>query len=495
LAYLLQFNTSDPLDINLDISSPLACYAAANWITHAHSGGKNKSQSSSLFTLMMKLFTDKNGAFENWVRICDKDCFGMRHLQKKSNDIAKPLYYASVAGLSEVSYALLEMGADVNAQGGKYGNALQAALYEGHQGIAKLLIEKGADVNAQEGKYGNALQVASVKGYEAIAKLLLEKGADINAQQGYFGNTLQATPVKGHEAIANLLLEKGADDTFKNVKFTSSSKLDTENEVEPPTNEFVIGKHFVIGAESTLKGIQAKEMAVEAAFNNINISRLEYAILAGFNEALLRSGTGYLPEIHIFCSVDIAQTAESFVTKLGKILSPLPGALFTPSSVHWIPVFKHDKTILSWDEFAFSCTERYADIRSAVAPTSIQVVSCPQGSWSNGGTSATPSGFSGNELKGSDSDKKDTDDAGDNEGEDNKSGDREGDDDNPDDKEPDDPTNGSSTSVLPVVSFDAQAKVYANAADTISPKVFQELHVNGRLIIQVSYILFYLPEI
>jgi ankyrin repeat protein len=41
--------------------------------------------------------------------------------------------------------------AEVNAQGGYYGNAFLAALYKGNEAIAKLLIEKGADVNAQGG--------------------------------------------------------------------------------------------------------------------------------------------------------------------------------------------------------------------------------------------------------------------------------------------------------------------------------------------------------
>ena len=64
----------------------------------------------------------------------------------------------------------------MNAQGGRLGNALQAASSAGHQVIVKLLIEKGADVNAQGGFYGNALQAASVKGHEVIVKLLKEKG-------------------------------------------------------------------------------------------------------------------------------------------------------------------------------------------------------------------------------------------------------------------------------------------------------------------------------
>jgi ankyrin repeat protein len=46
------------------------------------------------------------------------------------------------------------------------------------------LVGKEADVNAQGGHYGNALQAASVIGHEAIAKLLIEKGADVNVQGG-----------------------------------------------------------------------------------------------------------------------------------------------------------------------------------------------------------------------------------------------------------------------------------------------------------------------
>jgi ankyrin repeat protein len=47
--------------------------------------------------------------------------------------------------------------------------------------VARELINKGADVNAQGGVYGSALQAASAKGYFEIIELLLEKGADVNA--------------------------------------------------------------------------------------------------------------------------------------------------------------------------------------------------------------------------------------------------------------------------------------------------------------------------
>ena len=73
----------------------------------------------------------------------------------------------------------MDNGADVNAQGGWYGNALQAASYKGHEAIAKLLISKEADVHAQGGHFGNALKAALCAGHKAIAKLLIENRADV----------------------------------------------------------------------------------------------------------------------------------------------------------------------------------------------------------------------------------------------------------------------------------------------------------------------------
>ena len=192
----------------MDVSFPLAEYSAQHWITHAHCGTKAESQSSSVFALTMKLLTGENTAFVNWVRLCDIDQFYLLNLQKERVDIATPLYYASVAGLTEATHALLEMQACINAQGGRYRNALQAAASEGHFAIAKLLIEKGADVNAQGGVYGNALQAASYQGHEKIVKVLIENGANVNAHGGHYGNSLCAATYQGHEAIVKQLMEK-----------------------------------------------------------------------------------------------------------------------------------------------------------------------------------------------------------------------------------------------------------------------------------------------
>lgn len=58
---------------------------------------------------------------------------------------------------------LVQMGADINAQGGLqgcYGNALQAAAFRGSKDLVQLLLNSGADVNAQGDFLGNALQTA-----------------------------------------------------------------------------------------------------------------------------------------------------------------------------------------------------------------------------------------------------------------------------------------------------------------------------------------------
>ena len=148
LAYLLQLEKPNLVN---DANLPLMEYAAKNWIFHVQSSNDDKSQESSLSELMIKLLTPNNPAFVNWVEIYDPQN-ASKHLP--------PLYYACANGLIKVTQGLLKNGVDVNVQGGEYGNALQAASYNGHDTIARLLIENGADVNAQGGFYETALQAA-----------------------------------------------------------------------------------------------------------------------------------------------------------------------------------------------------------------------------------------------------------------------------------------------------------------------------------------------
>jgi len=210
LAYLLQFKNLVMLSSDTINNYPLAEYAAEYWIMHIHAGG-GESTDVQQQKLVMTLFqTQHTVPFISWVRIHNID-LQPQWLYRRSVNIPSTLYYASSAGLLLAVQALVMNGVDVNAQRGRYGNALQAGSYKGHEGIVGLLLEKGADVNAQGGRYWNALQAALEGGHEGIVGLLLEKGADVNAQGGLYRNALQAGSYKGHEGIVGLLLEKGAD--------------------------------------------------------------------------------------------------------------------------------------------------------------------------------------------------------------------------------------------------------------------------------------------
>ncbi|KAJ7865042.1 ankyrin repeat-containing domain protein [Mycena olivaceomarginata] len=115
---------------------------------------------------------------------CAKDNDLMRHANPGAHDLLRLLGVDSFTAAStyrpyamDMARLLLTNGANVNVQGGKFGNALQAASSEGENEVVQLLLESGADVNAQGGEYGNALRAATRKGRTEIVTLLRDKGA------------------------------------------------------------------------------------------------------------------------------------------------------------------------------------------------------------------------------------------------------------------------------------------------------------------------------
>lgn len=86
---------------------------------------------------------------------------------------------------------MIDKGSNINAPGGDYDTALQAASFCDCKEIVQLLIANGADVNDQGGQYNTALQAAAYQGHEEIVELLFEKGADVNAQGGRYNSALQ----------------------------------------------------------------------------------------------------------------------------------------------------------------------------------------------------------------------------------------------------------------------------------------------------------------
>ena len=232
LTYLLEHGlSSSNLDQNLLEGFPLAKFAAMYWYRHYQTTAKHDP---GLEDSILKLF-QRQDSFATWVKLHDMDRSWDTSInfRRTLDDIPAPVYYASLLGLDQALHDLVNneqlestkipalsptsrssVSKNINTQGGRYGNALQAAA-GGYDQVVTILLDKGANVNAQGGHYGNALQAASFGGYIRVVQMLLGNGADVNAEGGCYGSALTAASAGGNEKLVEMLLSKGANVTAK----------------------------------------------------------------------------------------------------------------------------------------------------------------------------------------------------------------------------------------------------------------------------------------
>ncbi|KIK60763.1 hypothetical protein GYMLUDRAFT_167156 [Collybiopsis luxurians FD-317 M1] len=200
IIYLLHLDSWESLNLKL---YPLASYAAEYWVRHCN---ELPMIGDKIIQARRILFEEENPQYLNWLRLYKMDEDQYRQywrpgLQLKDDMVnaqgghyGTALQAAAVNGNKEIVECLLQAGANVNAQGGHYGTALQAGAAKGKKEIeiVECLLQAGADVNAQGGHYGTALWAGAALGYKEIVECLLQAGADVNAQGGEYGTALQA---------------------------------------------------------------------------------------------------------------------------------------------------------------------------------------------------------------------------------------------------------------------------------------------------------------
>ena len=129
-----------------------------------------------------------------------------------------PLISAAKYGQSQLAFALMDQGADLNIQNNTGDTALMCATIENHAAIALRLIAAGANIHLCS-RYGdNCLIVASEHDHNDIAFELLQKGVNVNHQNN-FGYTALMYAVKADRINTDLvmtLLNSGANVTLKN---------------------------------------------------------------------------------------------------------------------------------------------------------------------------------------------------------------------------------------------------------------------------------------
>jgi hypothetical protein len=131
--------------------------------------------------------------------------------QQINHDGSHAVVLSAKHGYVDNVLLLLGKGANINAGGGEYGTALQAASAEGHAFVVDMLLKHEADVDAKGGEDGTALQAASIWDHETIVQLLLDNGANVNAKGGKYGNALSAACWWNNQSIVQILLDRGAD--------------------------------------------------------------------------------------------------------------------------------------------------------------------------------------------------------------------------------------------------------------------------------------------
>ena len=208
LHYLLYMVKQAPLTDEIVTRHPLARYAAEYWWQHAHDVDVVDGQ--KVFDLSSRLLIDDDLTLLSWIQLYNPDQpWQKSNMSLPSTNVAQPLYYAAFVGLPKVVKTVLAQTPNVNAQGGTYGNALQAASRGGYEKVVQMLLDAGVEINAQGGHYSNALRAASERGHEKVVQMLLDAGAKVNTQQDKY--TLQEASRNGHEKVVQMLLDAGVE--------------------------------------------------------------------------------------------------------------------------------------------------------------------------------------------------------------------------------------------------------------------------------------------
>ena len=130
LVYMVQIAEIPVAISKMKKDYPFIEYAAKFWMIHANHALIYPKVENKVCEIFFKQRTVYNFS----ILVFNADILNF------SSYRASPLYYASLNGCNAIIRLLLEHDADVNAQGGTYRNALQAASIKGHQNTVQMLL-------------------------------------------------------------------------------------------------------------------------------------------------------------------------------------------------------------------------------------------------------------------------------------------------------------------------------------------------------------------
>ncbi|OQE34393.1 hypothetical protein PENCOP_c018G02326 [Penicillium coprophilum] len=220
LVDLIEPVVSDIKDVAIrNIYRDTALHLAARW-SHVTAGkilrGKGADQDAkneSGKTPLFEAASSGNLEFVEWLLDEGVD------LGKKEDRGA--LQAASLGGYESVVEILLGAGADVNAQGGRYGLPLLAAIHEGYVDQVQILLHAGADSLLADELGRTPLHIAASKNKLHILRRFPQLLSALNKRSDFLQTPLHLAVCLGHIEFAIGLLNSGADpslpDSYRNM--------------------------------------------------------------------------------------------------------------------------------------------------------------------------------------------------------------------------------------------------------------------------------------
>ena len=315
----------------------------------------------------------------------------------------------------------------------------------------------------------------TLRSMENLAKIYIDKGNLKEAEQ------LEVQVLNMRKKLL------GADhpDTLRSMEYLAKTYADKDTLKEAEQLEVrELGMKLCetttcwIAAEHALQHVRNNISLVSEVFGRWKIQKSEYVIHAGFDESLIKSGVGYLEQIHVFVFAEVDATSP-LLSELGRLFSPFSSILFTESSLYFLLVFKDDESVWEFDELVYFTASKFADGGSS-AKTPLTVISLSQTSGPADGMAGFSQSSSGNASGEGERNKKWRQEKG----KERDMGDKDEADKGSDD--PDDPP-GDQGGVIQVaglaqISFEISSEIYP-----IQDKqnIFQTLTMHGDLTIKV----------
>lgn len=142
--------------------------------------------------------------------------------------------------------------------------ALHYAAKVGREAVVKALLNHGADPNAQHVEFKHTpLHLSAKRGHALSSKFLLECGADPNAQNKFQRTPLHYAAEDGHESVVQMLLDAGADRTIVDKYGHTPSSLAVQNKRHAVIQLFNKPQVFRRSSESSVEGIPDRKEVAE----------------------------------------------------------------------------------------------------------------------------------------------------------------------------------------------------------------------------------------